>query len=116
MTAEIKPEMAEVTFTKKGNGIAWGAIYWQYFEDLDKITSAETPLKLSKKLFKKTNTDTGEEISEITADTKLQVGDLVRVRIELRSDRSMEFVHLKDMRAAGLEPVNVLSNTNGKMA
>ena len=107
--SEIKPEQADVTITKKGDGIAWGAMYWQYFEDLDKITSAETPLKLSKKLFLKTNTDTGEEISEINSETSLKVGDLVRVRIELRTDRSMEFVHLKDMRAAGFEPINVLS-------
>nr|WP_321237440.1 MG2 domain-containing protein [uncultured Psychroserpens sp.] len=107
--SEIKPDMATVKLTKKGNGIAWGSLYWQYFEDLDKITSAETPLKLKKKLFKKTNTDTGEEITEITPETALKVGDLVRVRIELRSDRAMEFIHMKDMRAAGLEPVNVLS-------
>ncbi|GAA4293482.1 alpha-2-macroglobulin family protein [Aestuariibaculum suncheonense] len=108
-SSEIKPEMAEVTLTKKGNGIAWGGLYWQYFEDLDKVTSAETPLQLKKKLFLKTNTDTGEQLSEITEHTHLKVGDLVRVRIELRSDRTMEFVHMKDMRAAGLEPVNVLS-------
>ncbi len=108
-TSEIKPEMADVQITKKGNGIAWGSLYWQYFEDLDKITSAETPLKLSKKLFLKKNTDTGEAISEITPETKVKVGDLVRIRIELRSDRAMEFVHMKDMRASGLEPVNVLS-------
>ncbi|MEC3906893.1 carboxypeptidase-like regulatory domain-containing protein [Tamlana sp. 2201CG12-4] len=107
--SEVKPEMGEVKLTKKGNGIAWGSLYWQYFEDLDNITSAETPLKLKKKLFLKTNTDTGEEITEITPDTKLSLGDLVRVRIELKSDRNMEFLHMKDMRASGLEPVNVIS-------
>ncbi len=107
--AEVKPKMAEVQISKKGKGIAWGALYWQYFEDLDKITSAETPLKLKKKLFLKKNTDTGEEISEITNKTDLKVGDLVRVRIELRADRPMEFVHMKDMRAAGFEPINVIS-------
>jgi len=108
-SSEIKPEMAEVSLTKKGEGIAWGSLYWQYFEDLDKITSAETPLKLKKKLFLKKNTDTGEQISEVTENTQLKVGDLVRVRIELQSDRPMEFIHMKDMRAAGLEPVNVMS-------
>ena len=107
--AEVKPKMAEVQISKKGDGIAWGALYWQYFEDFDKITSAETPLKLKKKLFLKKNTDTGEEISEITAKTDLKVGDLVKVRIELRADRPMEFVHMKDMRAAGFEPVNIIS-------
>ncbi|MEM9144250.1 MAG: hypothetical protein AAGA86_14770, partial [Bacteroidota bacterium] len=85
------------------------ALYWQYFEDLDKITHAETPLKLRKSLFLKRNTQTGELLSEIDRNTPLAVGDLIRVRIELRADRTMEFVHMKDMRAAGLEPVNVLS-------
>ncbi len=107
--SEITPEMATVKLSKKSDGIAWGALYWQYFEDLDKITSAETPLKLSKKLFLKKNTDKGEEISVINDKTQLKLGDLVRVRIELRVDRAMEFVHMKDMRAAGFEPVNVLS-------
>lgn len=107
--SEIKPDMAEITLTKKGEGIAWGALYWQYFEDLDKITSAETPLTLKKKLFLKTNTHLGEEISEITSETQLKIGDLIRVRIELTSDRAMEFLHMKDMRASGLEPINVLS-------
>ncbi|WP_037348739.1 alpha-2-macroglobulin [Sediminibacter sp. Hel_I_10] len=107
--SEITPEMATVTLTKNNPGIAWGSLYWQYFEDLDKITSAETPLALRKKLFKKTNTDRGEQLSEITSETDLKVGDLIRVRIELQSDRDMEFIHMKDMRAAGLEPINVVS-------
>lgn len=39
----------------------------------------------------------------------LKVGDKIKVRIELRVDRDMEYVHMKDMRAACMEPVNVLS-------
>ncbi|CAM1368826.1 Alpha-2-macroglobulin family N-terminal region [Tenacibaculum sediminilitoris] len=107
--SEIIPEMSTVNITKKGKGIAWGGLYWQYFEDLDKITSAKTPLQLKKKLFKKVNTDTGKELQEITENTELNIGDLITVRIELRSDRNMEFVHMKDMRASGIEPINVLS-------
>ncbi|MEM6685551.1 MAG: MG2 domain-containing protein [Bacteroidota bacterium] len=106
---EVTQEMAKVTLTKKGNGIAWGGLYWQYFEDLDKITTAETSLQLKKKLFKRTYDSTGEVLTEINENTKLELGDLVRVRIELRNDRPIEFVHMKDMRAAGFEPINVLS-------
>ena len=106
---EVEPKMSEIQISKKGNGITWGALYWQYFEDLDKITSAKTPLQLKKKLFLKKNTSTGEVISEITDNTTLKVGDLVKIRIELKSDRDMEFIHMKDMRAAGFEPVNVIS-------
>ncbi|MBT8313304.1 MAG: alpha-2-macroglobulin, partial [Maribacter sp.] len=106
---EVTPKRAAVQLNKKGQGVAWGALYWQYFEDLDKITSAETPIKLRKKLFLRRYTQTGEEISEINNKTKLALGDLVRVRIEIKVDRPMEYVHMKDMRASGLEPVNVLS-------
>ncbi|MDD3723855.1 MAG: hypothetical protein PHW92_15490, partial [Lutibacter sp.] len=79
------------------------------FEDLDKITFAETPLKLNKKLFLKSNSDKGKLLTEITQNSPLKVGDLITVRIELKVDRPMEFVHMKDMRASGLEPINVLS-------
>jgi uncharacterized protein YfaS (alpha-2-macroglobulin family) len=57
----------------------------------------------------KVNSDTGKELKEITKTTSLKIGDLITVRIELRSDRDMEFIHMKDMRASGVEPVNVLS-------
>ena len=39
----------------------------------------------------------------------LAVGDELVVRIELRVDRDMEYVHMKDQRGSGTEPVNVLS-------
>ena len=39
----------------------------------------------------------------------VQVGDELVVRIVLRTDRDMEYVHLKDHRGSGTEPVNVLS-------
>lgn len=107
--SDIKPEMGKVTVSKKDNGVAWGALYWQYFEQLDKITSAETPLKLKKQLFVERTTNGGPVIQPIVDTTHLKPGDLLKVRIELRVDREMEYVHMKDMRAAGLEPINVLS-------
>jgi len=106
---DIKPEMGNITVTNKNESIAWGAVYWQYFENLDKITTQETPLKLEKKLYIERNTDAGPVIEPLMEGAKLKVGDKVKVRIELRSDRDMEYLHMKDMRASAFEPVNVLS-------
>jgi len=106
---DITPDMGKVTVTKKDNGVSWGAVYWQYFEQLDKITAAETPLKIKKQLFVERNTSAGPVIQLISDTTHLKPGDLLKVRIELRVDREMEYVHMKDMRAAGLEPTNVIS-------
>ncbi|MDD3722823.1 MAG: MG2 domain-containing protein, partial [Lutibacter sp.] len=78
--SEITSEMGKVTISKKDEGIAWGGLYWQYFGDLDKITCAETPLKLNKKLFLKSNSDKGKLLTEITQNSPLKVGDLITVR------------------------------------
>lgn len=106
----IKLEMADITITNNNNIISWGTLYWQYFEQLDKITPSETPLKINKKLFLEIDTESGKKITPVDDNTELNPGDKIIVRIEIRVDRSMEYVHLKDMRAAGLEPINVLSN------
>jgi hypothetical protein len=106
---EIKPEMGKVKVTKEQSGVAWGALYWQYFEQLDKITAAATPIKLSKKLFTKRTGDRGPVLEPVEEKGNLKVGDRVTVRIELRVDRDLEYVHMKDLRAAGFEPVNVFS-------
>jgi hypothetical protein len=106
---DVKPEMGNITVTNKNESIAWGAVYWQYFENLDKITTQETPLKLDKKLFIERNTDSGPVIEPLAEGMKLKVGDKINVRIELRSDRDMEYLHMKDMRASAFEPVNIIS-------
>jgi len=108
-TGDIKPEMGAVKLTKTGDGMAWGALHWQYFEDMDKITSHETPLQLEKKLFKKVASDAGMELQLVEEDAHFSVGDQLVVRVILRSDRDMEYVHMKDMRAACLEPVSTRS-------
>jgi uncharacterized protein YfaS (alpha-2-macroglobulin family) len=106
---EISSEMGNISVSKTDKGIAWGAVYWQYFEDLDKITPHDTPLSVKKKLFVERITSSGIVIEEISQNDILKIGDKITVRIELRVDRDMEYVHMKDMRASAFEPVNVLS-------
>ena len=107
---EVQADMANIKVKNPNKQPAWGAVYWQYFEDLDKVTTfKETPLIIDKQLFKETNSDKGPVMTPIAAGGKLQPGDKLKVRIEIRVDRAMEYVHLKDMRASGFEPMNVIS-------
>ena len=115
----ISPDMGNIKVTssitnpginlKPNGGASWGAVYWQYFEDLDKITNSSTPLKLTKTLFIEKNTDHGPELTALTDGATLKIGDKVKVRIGLKVDRDMEYLHMKDMRAACMEPTNVIS-------
>lgn len=107
--SEVTPRLGEVRIDNPNPGPAWGALYWQYFEDLDQITAAETPLSLRKQLYKVENTPDGEELIALADGATLTPGDRLRIRVEIRVDRAMSYVHFKDMRAAGLEPVETLS-------
>ncbi|SFS93998.1 TonB-dependent outer membrane receptor, SusC/RagA subfamily, signature region [Zhouia amylolytica] len=107
---EITSDMAEVTIANKSDMTGYGGVYWEYFEDLDKIKTTEgTPLSIKKELYLNTNTDSGKQLVHINNSTNLNVGDLITVRIEITSEFDMEYIHLKDMRAASLEPIDVLS-------
>jgi hypothetical protein len=105
---EIKPVMGAISVKKTDDGVSWGSVHWQYLEDMAKVTPHEgTPLKLKKSLWVKQTTKKGQELVPVSGP--VAVGDELVVRVELRTDRDMEFVHLKDQRGSGTEPVNVLS-------
>ena len=106
--SEIKYSMGDIEVNNPNNNITWGAAYWQYFEDIDKVTASKSPLSVEKKLFVETATNDGPVLEETTGK-KLTTGDKLIVRLIIRTDRTMEFVQLKDVRATGMEVVNQLS-------
>ena len=112
--SEIKPEMGRVTVSKPDAGVSWGSLHWQYLESIDKITPTEgNPLKLEKKLYKRILKETGPVLVEVDGSDPngtVSVGEELVCRVVLRTDRDMEYVHLKDYRGSGTEPVNVLSS------
>ncbi|GHT45288.1 hypothetical protein AGMMS49965_22110 [Bacteroidia bacterium] len=93
----------KVTVTKTGDAPSWGAVHWQYYEELNKIQAAKTGLSVTKTLLPST-----------LHPSPLKVGDKVTIRLTVKSDRDMEYVSLKDMRAGCFEPVNQLSGTQWK--
>ncbi|QJW92094.1 alpha-2-macroglobulin [Spirosoma taeanense] len=107
--SEIKPEMGLIQITKRTEGLAWGALYWQHFEPLDRVMPGSAGLSVQKELFIQQHSPGGPVSSPVTSQTYLKPGDLIKVRLVLKTDRAMEYVHLKDGRASGFEPVSALS-------
>jgi len=107
---EVNPDMSKIKIKNPNKDIAWGAVYWQYLQDLDKIeTFEDTPLKIKRTLYLVKDTDKGKQMEEIRQGDILHPGDLIKVKIRLQVDREMEFVHLSDQRAATFEPLEQLS-------
>lgn len=112
----VSQSMGNITVTttsdgaqNKNKGVSYGAVYWQYFEDLDKITSAASPLSITKNLFIEKTSDAGKILVPVNENESVHVGDKIVLRMVLKSDRDMEYIHLKDGRASSMEPINVLS-------
>ncbi len=104
----ITPDMGNVTVTKKQDGVAWGAMYWQYFDDIDKVIPAQAGLSVTRKLFKVIKKADGEVLVPAGEKT-LKIGDKIIVRMILKTDRNLEYVHLRDLRASALEPIRQVS-------
>ena len=107
--AEIKPAMADVTITTAADKPSWGALHWQYFERMDKITPHESPFSIRKEVYLTEQTDAGARLVPVTSEQQVKPGDKLTIRIELRTDRYVDYVHMKDLRASGLEPTDALS-------
>ena len=101
------------TIERKDKGISWGALYYQYTEQMDKIPASETGITLSRTLYK---VEADGSLTELKKGRGVAVGDRLRVRLHVQCDRNMEYVELKEFRAACLEPVSTTSGwawTNG---
>jgi len=106
---QIKPALGKVEIKNNSTNISWGALHWQYLENLDKITSSETNVKLERKYFIQKQTDAGPVLTAVDATHQPKTGDLLKVVVHLKADRDFDYVQLKDMRPAGTEPVDALS-------
>lgn len=107
---EIKPEMAKISIQNKSDVPAFGGVYWQYYETLDNIKSAdESTLTVKKEFYLKSNIADAPLLKKVAEATPLQVGDVITVRLVIESEEDIDYIHLEDMRASCFEPVNVIS-------
>lgn len=112
---EVSETMATLTVTNSSAVPGYGGYYWQYFENLDKIKPAQDGImNVAKELYLKKNTAGGQQLQRITSANPLKIGDLVTTRLVITTKEDMEYVHLKDLRAAAFEPVSVLSGYQWK--
>lgn len=105
----IIPEMETITVHKTSEAPAWGAVYRQYFQKITAIPAIKGNLNVEKKLFIERNSANGPMLYPVTKADMLKVGDKVVVRLVVTTDRTMDYVLLKDLRAGCFEPAVQLS-------
>lgn len=112
---DVQPKMAQVSVTTQSDGVQWGALHWQYLERMDKVPSnTDVPFTVRRQVMQARASDTGTRLVPLAEEAVIAPGDKVTVRIELRTDRPLELVHLKDLHAAGTDAVEALSGYRWK--
>ena len=82
---------SRIVVSKQDAGIAWGAVYYQFADDMDKIPSSDMGITIRRTFLH---------------DGPLHVGDKVKVRVDISCDRAMEYLELVDGRSSCMEPVS----------
>ena len=109
--AEELKDFKNLTLENQNNNIAWGGLFRQYFVSIDEVRKHESPLNVERELFVERNDENGSYLVPIK-ETELKVGDKVVVNLTIEASQDMEFVFLKDLRAACLEPTEQMSRYN----
>ncbi len=109
---EIKNDMYKVKITKHDNkNIAWGAVYWQYSEDIGKVNPAGDKIRIKREIYKQTSKH-GKKVYTKVENTTLKPGDKIKIRLVVSSDREMQYICVRDYRPASFEPVQTASGYN----
>src|SRR5690606_32716216 len=102
-----KPDYPIYKIENASDNLIIASLSHDYQQDLEKIKTHHNGLTLSKKYFKKDEKGT---LKEINSTNTLNVGNQITVRLYINVDRDFEYVHLKDERPSGTEPVSLISS------
>jgi len=100
-----KEELNQDTrFSVKNNNVRniFGGIYHQYFVPVEDVKSSTNEIKVSKEYLV-------EREGKWVPSNQAVLGEKIKVRITVINDKPLQYVHLKDSRPSGVEPVYQLS-------
>ena len=106
---EVTQDMRQLTVNNPTPHLVWGGLFRQYFVPIDEVKSDESGFTIKRELFVETVTDKGKKLVPVEKQA-LKVGDKLTVKITFTSQQDMSFVFVKDLRAAGFEPIEQISH------
>ncbi len=103
----MTPTLADITIRTDSTHPTFGAAYWQYLEVPDQVEATGNGLSVRRTLYHQPAVGDGKTSAPVTADNPVRLGERITVKIVVTSDRDLEYVQVKDPRAAAFEPVNI---------
>ncbi len=101
--------MSRITVTKPTKGFAFASATWHFATDKLPEEARGDFFSVSRRYYKRERTGREAVLKPLEEGAKLEVGDELEVHLSIRSKHAAEYVHLRDPRAAGLEPESPVS-------
>jgi uncharacterized protein YfaS (alpha-2-macroglobulin family) len=98
-----------VVVEKEGKGFVFASAAWHFSTEKLPAEDRGDFFNVSRTYFRRENRGSGFTLAPLAEGAVIRPGDEIEVQISLRTKHDAEYVHLRDPRAAGLEPENVLS-------
>jgi len=105
----VNPDCATITVEKEGKGIAFASATWHFSTEKLPEEARGDFFSVTRRYFKRENTGREFILKPLAEGDAVKPGDEVEIQLSIRSRHAAEFVHLRDPRAAGLEPENAAS-------
>ncbi len=106
---EITAKDSHVEVKKSGEGFAFASATWQYSTDELPKDERGDFFRVSRRYFRRELKGKEVVLVPLTEGVELHVGDELEVQLSLRTTHTAEYVHLRDPRGAGFEPVSQVS-------
>jgi uncharacterized protein YfaS (alpha-2-macroglobulin family) len=98
-----------ITVHKPSKGIMFASATWHFATDRLPTEGRGDFFQVARSYFRRQNNGREFILTPLAEGATLAPGDEVEVQLSLRSKHAAEYVHLRDPRAAGLEPENAVS-------
>lgn len=107
--AEVAASAAPVVVESHAPGLAFASATWHYATDALPAKARGDLIAVSREYFIVDKAGRGGKLVPLAEGAKLQLGDELDVRLTLRAKAPLDYVHVRDPRAAGCEPASNLS-------
>lgn len=98
-----------IVVEKEGKGFAFASAAWHFSTEKLPVEGRGDFFSVSRRYFRRDSTGREVVLEPLAEGTALSPGDEVEVQISLRTKHEAEYVHLRDPRGAGFEPVSTAS-------
>ncbi|HLN57963.1 MAG TPA: alpha-2-macroglobulin family protein, partial [Thermoanaerobaculia bacterium] len=98
-----------VVVEKESRGLAFASATWHFSTNKLPEEDRGDFFAVSRRYFKRETSSAGFVLKPLSEGAAIAPGDEVEVQVSLSSKHEAEYVHLRDPRAAGLEPENAVS-------